>query len=173
MDLKTVAVWAVTFLLVVGVLSVTIGRDIINQKQPTLTSFSVIHFSGYLFFLVLPVEILVPYYLSEGYLAIILIFLALVTAVVAQIIDYSLGFLVSEKVIHNLIGSWRYRKYERVIKKYGAIAILVFNLFPLSSPILSLIAGMLRYDFKRFFLFSVSGLVIKYTLLAYGFSLFL
>ncbi|NQU98528.1 VTT domain-containing protein [Candidatus Woesearchaeota archaeon] len=172
MKWKRIIYFFIALLLIVSILSFTVGREIVEQKQPTLMSFSVVHFSGYLFFIVMPVEALIPYYLAEGHAAITMIILAILTAMLAQIIDFSLGFMVSQKVIHNFISEWRYKKYEKKIKKYGVWAILVFNLFPLSSPILIFVAGILRYKLKRVLLFSFFGLLIKYIVLAYGSSFF-
>ncbi|MBU1201474.1 MAG: VTT domain-containing protein [Nanoarchaeota archaeon] len=170
-DKKRVIIIAITVLVVMALFSFTIGRGIIEDKQPTLYSFSVINFSGYLFFLFLPVEALVPYYLSEGYSGIILIFLAVITALIAQMLDYSVGYSVSESVIHDIIGKWRYQKAEKTIQKYGNTAVFVFNLLPLSSPLIVLAAGVLRFDFKRVMLYSAVGLFAKYAIIVFVYTI--
>lgn len=172
MKYKTLLFAFITLLLVVSILSLTIGRELVSQKQPTLTSFSVVHFSGYLFFIVMPVEALIPYYISEGYFPLLLLLIAIGSAIIAQIIDYAIGFLVSDRVIHDWIGRWRYNKVKKHIDDYGHWAILVFNLLPLSSPILSLVAGMVKYPLRRMIIYSLIGLSVKYFAIAYIFVAF-
>ncbi len=45
---------------IIAIVSSTLGREIMSGRQPGLWSFSTIHFAGYLFFLVMPVEALIP-----------------------------------------------------------------------------------------------------------------
>lgn len=150
--------------------SLTIGRQIFLGRELDIVSFSVIHFAGYLFFLLMPVEILFTYYLIEDVNIIVLLILALVTAIVAQIIDYLIGYLVSNKVIHNLIGEKKYNRSRKYIDKYGNLAVFVFNFLPLSSSVLSLVAGMLRFKFRNFVIYSLMGLSLKYFVIVLLFS---
>ncbi|MBW2999461.1 VTT domain-containing protein [Candidatus Woesearchaeota archaeon] len=162
----------VALLIIIAIISFTIGQDIIAGRQPDLYSFSIINFAGYLFFLVMPVEALVPYYLAEGHSGIILIVIAVVTAIIAQLFDYFAGHLMSGRIINDLIGHKKYERAWHYIHKYGGWAILVFNLFPLSSPILILAAGMVRFSLKRVICYSLIGLVLKYVAIVYLFGLF-
>jgi len=169
---KRVVISLGMLLLATVVGSLTIGRSIYLGKQPGLIAFSLVNFSGYLFFLLMPVEVLIPFYLAEGHSGVLLIILAVSTAIVAEFIDYGIGYLASEKIIFGLIGEKRYGKAEKHIHAYGGWAILVFNLFPLSSSVLSLAAGMVRFNFKKFIVFSIIGLLVKYIAIVYIFSLF-
>ena len=153
--------------------SFTLGRELLADRKPTLQSFALLHFAGYLFFLLMPVEALVPLYQSEGHAGLVLITLALVTAVAAQLIDYGIGRVVSGKVLEHvikLVGEKRYAKTERAIDRWGNWAIFVFNLFPLSSPNLLLAAGIVRHPLAVTFLYSVSGLSLKYVAIVYVFE---
>ena len=172
MNLKRIIMGLIVLLLIIGVLSFTIGREIVEGKQPTLDSFAVVHFSGYLFFILMPVELLVPYYLSEGYSGITLIIIALITAIIAQLLDYSVGFLFSDRYIKYFVSEWRYRKAKKTVEKYGDWAILIFNLFPLSSPIIVLAAGMMKFSLRRVILYSFTGLVVKYIVIVSVFGFF-
>ncbi|WP_347840257.1 VTT domain-containing protein [uncultured Draconibacterium sp.] len=149
--------------------SFTIGRELYADKTESLFSFGLIHFSGYLFFLLMPVELAFIYYLPH-YPAEILIGMALATAVVAQFIDYWIGRLIRPPKIVEIMGRERIEKAERKIKQYGMLTIFLFNLFPLSSPVIALAAGMLRYNFRRFFVVSILGLLIKYLVILWCFS---
>lgn len=161
-DNKTYKLLIVISILAILISSFTIGRQIYLDRQPNLISFSTIHFAGYLFFMLMPVELLFTYYLVENFNIPILLVTALITAIVAEIIDYFIGYLVSGHVINKLIGEIRYRKTRKYIDKYGNLAVFVFNVLPLSSSVLSLVAGILRYKFRNFLIYSLSGLFIKY-----------
>lgn len=149
-------------LLAATVLSVTIGRDLYEGARPDLDSFGLVHFAGYLFFIVMPVELLVPWYLVEGHAPTALLGLAVSTALAAQLIDYGIGRLLSDQVIQHLIGERRLMRARDRIERYGPLTILLFNLFPLSSPTIVAVAGVLRFGLLRTMLWSGAGLGAKY-----------
>jgi len=149
----------------IAMLSLTLGRDIFEGRGTGLLSFAAIHFSGYLFFLLMPVEIGFVYYLVP-HNPVMLVLIAVATAMLAQIIDYGIGRLSSRRFINNIIGKKHYQQTKRYIDSYGTITIFIFNLFPLSSPIVALVAGMTRHSFRDVLLYSSIGLLLKYIVLA-------
>ena len=159
-----------TAVIAIFVVSFTLGRAIYEGQSPGITSFALVHFAGYLFFLLMPVEALVPIYQAEGHAGLTLILVALATALAAQVVDYSIGRAVKEGSIHELIGEKRYMRFKGKIDKWGGWAILLFNLLPLSSPNMLLVAGMTRYSARRAFLFSSIGLTGKYFAIVYAFE---
>jgi membrane protein DedA with SNARE-associated domain len=155
----------ITSIAAILIVSFTLGREWYEGKNQSLISFALIHFSGYLFFLLMPVEVAYVYYLTffpnwE------MLTVALTTAGVAQLIDYYIGVSVSTAIINNLVGEKRILKAEKHILKYGNLTILIFNLFPLSSSVIAVAAGMLKYNFKKFLVCSMLGLVVKYIVLS-------
>lgn len=154
-----------TSITAICLVSFTIGRELYADKTESIFSFGLIHFSGYLFFLLMPVELAFIYYLAF-YTEVQLIAAALGTAIIAQCIDYYIGKLISAKKILNLMGRKRIVKAERYIQKYGLLTVFVFNLFPLSSPVIALVAGMIKFNFNRFILISSLGLIMKYIVLS-------
>lgn len=162
---KRILFIVITAFIAIGIVSLTIGKDIFEGRQPGLLSFSVIHFSGYLFFLLMPVELGFIYYLAQ-HNVIILVLTAVATAIVAQFIDYAIGYLLSKEFINEIIGRRRYEKAEKSINEYGNLTIFLFNLLPLSSSIIVLVAGMVRYKLRHVILYSLLGLGIKYVVLA-------
>ena len=142
----------------------------ITGEATTLWMFSLVHFSGYLFFILSPVEILYVHMLGEPQPVTLLYTLAMGTALAAQAIDYALGYLFSDEVIQNVIGEKKYKRNLRRIEQYGDWTIFFFCLFPLSSPIVILVAGMIRHSLKRVILMSSFGLAIKYAALIYFFG---
>jgi len=150
----------------IAIASLTVGRDIYNgSRDEGLMSFAIVNAAGYLFFLFMPVEIAFVYYLQGDINVIALNAVALGTALFSQTIDYAIGVLLSDRIIDSLIGRRRYEKAEDELRKYGNIAIFVFNALPLSSPVISLAAGMLRHRRRDAVIFTLSGLVVKYLLL--------
>jgi membrane protein DedA with SNARE-associated domain len=160
----------VTVLVAIFLVSTTVGREIYAGRTPSLVSFGVVHFAGYLFFLLMPVEALIPVYQAEGYSAALLVALAVSTALAAQAIDYGIGRAFSDQVINGVIGQARYERFRAKIERWGGWAILFFNLLPLSSPNMLLVAGIVRYSARRAFLFSLAGLVGKYLGMVYLFD---
>jgi len=148
-------------------ISMTIGKDLLNGAKLTLVSFAVINFAGYLFILLLPVEALIPLYIAEGYNGWILFVLAMSTLLLAQVINYTVGRLMSEDVIHGLIGEKKFTKYKNKINEYGPWTVVFFNVFPLASSVLSLVAGITRFKMKRLLVYTFIGAIIKYLVLIF------
>lgn len=160
----------ITALIAITLVSSTLGREIYAGRSPGLLSYGLIHFAGYLFFLLMPVEALVPLYQAEGHAGSTLILIAVGTALAAQAIDYGIGRAVSDRVTEDLIGEERANRFRAIIDKWGAWAILLFNLMPLSSPNMLLVAGITKYSARRAFLFSAIGLTGKYLGIVYLFD---
>jgi len=171
MKLKKAAIVqiGVPFLLVttaIAIASLTIGRDIYyDSRNEGLLSFAIVNLSGYLFFLFMPVELAFIYYMGSDISIWALTAVAIGTALISQTIDYLIGYTFSSSIIDRFIGRHRYEKAEDRIRKYGNITILIFNLTPLSSPVISLAAGMLKHRKKDAFIFTFSGLLLKYIIL--------
>jgi len=153
--------------LAIILLSLTIGKELISGEDPSLGSFAIVNFAGYLFFLLLPVETLVPYYQSLGYPPLTLIIIAVGTGIAAQPLNYAIGYLMSGGITHDLIGEKRFEKMKKHLEDYGNIVIFLFNVTPLASSVLSAVAGMLKYRFRDLMLYSLLGLVIKYMVIIF------
>lgn len=161
-NIKRIILLMLFAIIAVLIASATIGREIYENQKVSLLSFAIVNFSGYLFFLIMPVELAFVFYLSSGYDYLTINLVAVSTALVSQAIDYLIGYSVSKKMIYNIIGHKKYELAEYEIRKYGRLTILVFNMLPLSSPVISLAAGMLRYKIKDALFYSFLGLTIKY-----------
>jgi len=148
-------------------ISMTIGKDLLNGTKSTLLSFAIINFAGYLFILLLPVEALILIYVAEGHNGWILLILAMGTLLLAQVVNYTVGRLMSEDVIHGLIGEKKFTKYKSKINDYGPWTVVFFNVFPLASSVLSLVAGITRFKMKRLLLYTLVGATIKYLFLIF------
>jgi len=166
LDIKRIIVVVLLIALMTVIISLTIGRDIYESNEKSMLSYAIVNFTGYLFFfLIMPVELPFIYYIRTGYDPLILNLVALSTAMASQVIDYLIGYFFSTGIIDKLIGRKRYEKAEAEIRKYGNLTLFIFNLLPLSSPVISLAAGMLKYRVKDALFFSLAGLVCRYLLL--------
>jgi membrane protein DedA with SNARE-associated domain len=155
----------------ITIASLTVGRDIYyGSRDEGLLSFAIVNFSGYLFFLFMPVEVAFVYYLTGDINMWALNAVAIGTALISQTIDYLIGFLLSTRIIDQLIGRRRYEKAEDKIRRYGNIVIFFFNVTPLSSPVISLAAGMLKHRVKDAAIFTFAGLLLKYIILTLVFG---
>jgi len=94
-DIKRLIVILVFGSLAIAIASLTIGRDIYENKELSMLSFGIVNFTGYLFFLFMPVELAYIYYLHSGYDPFILNFVAIGTAVASQSVDYLIGYFLS------------------------------------------------------------------------------
>ena len=165
-----ILVGAVTVLIAVALVSSTVGRALYAGRSAGLGSFVTVHFAGYLFFLLMPVEALVPYYQTEGHPGDVLVLLAVTTALAAQAIDYGIGRAVGTGILEDFLGRERYAKFSGLIGRWGTWAIFTFNLFPLSSPNMLLVAGMSRFGAVRALAWSAVGLIAKYIAIVYLFD---
>lgn len=157
---------SITLLAAIVIFSSTVGKDWYEGQEQTIQSFAIIHFSGYLFFLLMPVELAFANCVSVQQHFMLIISIALGTAVIAQTIDYYIGYFIKADFLFKYMGKKQSVRAERIIRKYGNLTIFTFNLFPLSSPIISLTAGMIKYPFKKVLFYSISGLMLKYIAIA-------
>lgn len=165
-NVASIVIASLLIIAAIAIVSLTVGRDIYyGSRDQGLLSFAIVNACGYLFFLFMPVEIAFVYYLNGEISILALNAVAIGTALFSQSIDYAIGVLVSDKIIDNLIGRRRYKKAEANIEKYGNLTIFIFNALPLSSPVISLAAGMLRHNIRGTVIFSVLGLIVKYAAL--------
>jgi len=149
-----------------AIATLTVGNDIYHGfTGHGILSFAIVSLAGYLFFLFIPVEIAFVVYLTSGENFLLMNAVALGSALISQSVDYLIGYSLSSKIIDQLIGRRRYMKAEQEIRKYGNITIFIFNFLPLSSPVISLAAGMLKHRIKDAFIYSILGLALKYAIL--------
>jgi membrane protein DedA with SNARE-associated domain len=165
-DIASIVIASLLIVTAITIASLTVGRDIYyGSRDEGLLSFAIVNACGYLFFLFMPVEVAFIYYLQGEINLFALNAMAIGTALFSQAIDYLIGFSLSNKFIDRLIGRRRYEKAEANIEKYGNLTIIVFNALPLSSPVISLAAGMLRLNIRNTLICTVIGLLIKYAAL--------
>ncbi|HNX55912.1 MAG TPA: VTT domain-containing protein [Prolixibacteraceae bacterium] len=165
-DYRRISILLIVIILMAVIGSLTIGRDIYESGEKNLYSFAIVNLFGYLFvFFLMPMELAFIFYLRTGYDPVMLNLVAISTALASQVVDYLIGYFFSARIIDRFIGRKRYEKAEEEIRKYGNWTLFFSNLLPLSSPIISLAAGMLKYRVKDAIMYSSVGMICRYLLL--------
>lgn len=165
-DYRRLSILLIVIILMAVIGSLTIGRDIYESGEKNLYSFAIVNLFGYLFvFFLMPMELAFIFYLRTGYDPVMLNLVAISTALASQVVDYLIGYFFSARIIDRFIGQKRYEKAEEEIRKYGNWTLFFSNLLPLSSPIISLAAGMLKYRVKDAIMYSSVGMICRYLLL--------
>ena len=161
----------VTVLVAVALVSSTVGQAIYAGRTPGLGSFATVHFAGYLFFLLMPVEALVPYYQAGGTPG------RMCSSCWRSRPRWRPRRLTMASAAPSGRGSWRISWDASATRSSAASspdgeagAILTFNLFPLSSPNMLLVAGMSRFGAVRALALSAAGLLTKYVAIVYLFD---
>lgn len=161
---------SVIFFLIGGIIGISflsfVIRSISGVGSQNILYFTIMHFSGYLFFIFAPVEFLYVFMLRKGANIFLVFLIAILTGVFGHLIDYLVGRSVSKVFVKHMIGRKRYRKTKKTLHKYGNVAIFISSLFPLSSPVVVLVSGMVEHKYNRVFLNGFSGLILKYLVIS-------
>jgi membrane protein YqaA with SNARE-associated domain len=118
-------------------------------------------FLGDLFFNPIPPEVYFYGALLKGAPHIPLSVAALIGCMLAHVVNYLIGRRFSVFFIH-LASKKSLYKTRRAVNKYGGYAVLIFNILPLPSPLLTFALGIARYKVSRLFVFLFIGNVIKH-----------
>lgn len=87
-------------------------------------------------------------------------------AALGEITGYAIG-LGGRKVFGKRTCEWL-KRTEKIFKRYGFAAILVFAATPLPDDITGILAGSVKYEIKKFLLACAIGKIIFNTALAYA-----
>ena len=140
-----------------------IGVSEIERKS--IIGLSIITFSGALFFIGYPAEVLYIAYVRAGYSMIYVAFVMTIFTMLSQVINYGFGYFIEKKVLKEYV-KHREKEFMRNLKKYDMIFILIINTLPLPADILSVLLGMIKYPFKKAMLYSLAGKLLKFFFIA-------
>lgn len=88
-------------------------------------------------------------------------------AALGELTGYGIG-VGGKKVLEKKYGKW-IDKTKKYVEKYGIFwIVLAFAALPLPDDIIGLLAGIIRYDIKRFLIASIIGKIIMYLVLAWA-----
>lgn len=121
---------------------------------------------GGLFFFIFPLEV-VYFRLLENFSNPWMVFFLYYSGILtAQVINYKIGSNAS-RLTKLMIPAKKFYRIKGLFNLWGVRLLIIMNILPLPSPILSAILGAFRYNFKRFFLFmSISSFILYLILFA-------
>ncbi len=111
-------------------------------------------------------EALLIYDINQGYNIYFLLFFATLGNSLGSIVNYYFGlkgeeYLVEKKVLNEK----RILKYKNIFDRFGGFALLL-SWAPIIGDPITFIAGILKYDFKRFLLLVVLAKFARYLFLS-------
>ncbi len=120
--------------------------------------------AGDLFFNPIPPELFFYAALVKGVSPWLLLIASFAGIILANTFNYVVGrrfslffmYFMSKKNVY---------KVRRYVNRYGAYAVVIFNILPLPAPLLTFALGMARYNPWRLFTALVIGSVIKYAIM--------
>ncbi len=107
--------------------------------------------------------------LRQGHSAIATVLATALGFALGNAVTYMLGLKFSKHIVYLLSTSQIYR-LRRSVNHYGVYAILVLNLLPAPSDVLTFGLGMIRYNTKRLFAILIIANIVKFSLYAYMIS---
>ena len=110
-------------------------------------------------------EALLIYDIKEGYNIYLLLFFATLGNSLGSVVNYFLGLKGEEYLINkNLLNEKYILKAKNYFDKYGAWSIL-FSWLPIIGDPITFMAGILKYDFKKFLIFVIIAKFSRYLFL--------
>ncbi|MFH0874555.1 MAG: VTT domain-containing protein [archaeon] len=121
---------------------------------------------GSLFCISYPAEVLFLLYAKFGYNPFVAALVMLVAIMVSQILNYMVGYFLGAKILHMFIHEIK-KEYSGFLAEHDELFIILINIFPLPADILTVILGVIKYNFKKALLLSFIGQLIKYSILIF------
>ena len=129
------------------------------------------HFIGGIFVVPSVDELIFYYGLINGNPPLFSFIAAVSGYMLAQILNYLLGYKISNFMLH-FVSKKKVYKTKRWINKYGVYGIFVFNALPLPAPLLIFALGVTKYNFKRLFIITLIAKILEYLVIIGIFLLF-
>ncbi len=110
-------------------------------------------------------EALLIYDISQGHNIYLLLFFATFGNSLGSVVNYFLGLKGEEYLINkNLLKENYILKAKTYFDKYGSLSIL-FSWLPIIGDSITFVAGVLKYDFKKFLILVVIAKFFRYLFL--------
>lgn len=126
-----------------------------------------------------PSEVILPiagYFIKTGVLSFPLVFVAAFAgSAVGIAIDYYIGYFLGKEVVYRHLQLFHIKKhtldsFDRWFESNGPVLVFMTRLVPVIRTVISFPAGFAKMDQKRFFLYSLSGVLIwNLVLILFGF----
>lgn len=131
-------------------------------------TYLILFFSAFISATLFPLgsEALLIYDIKEGYNIYLLLFFATLGNSLGSILNYYLGLKGEEYLIEKKLLNEKYIDIsKRYFDKYGFITIL-FSWLPIIGDPITFIAGVLKYDFKKFVILVIISKFSRYLFIA-------
>ena len=110
-------------------------------------------------------EALLIYDITQGYNIYLLLFFATFGNSLGSVVNYFLGLKGEEYLINKKLLNEKYiLKAKTYFDKYGSLSIL-FSWLPIIGDSITFVAGVLKYDFKKFLILVVIAKFFRYLFL--------
>lgn len=111
-------------------------------------------------------EALLIYDIKEGYNIYLLLFFATLGNTLGSVLNYYLGLKGEEYLVHKKFIKEKHIKVsKKFFDKFGAFSLL-FSWLPIIGDPITFVAGILKYNFKKFLLLVVLAKFSRYLFLA-------
>ncbi len=138
----------------------------------TILGLIMISIMGSVFFLALPSEAILIYYLSStDYIPIIVIGLVLIGNVIGLTFNYFFGRVIGERIVKFLFKK-NFQRYKAKIDKYGGYVVLFGNIIPGPIEPISVFFGAFKFKFSVYIYLSFIGRLIKFIIIFIAFYFF-
>jgi len=136
----------------------------LEVEQKSVLGLSILTFLGSLFFVAYPAELLYLVYTRIGYGLFYVALIMLFYTMLGQAINYAIGYFIQEKFLYKFVRKKK-KEYLGSLAKYDILFIIILNIVPLPADILSLLLGIIKYDFKKAMKYTFIGKVLKFVFL--------
>jgi membrane protein DedA with SNARE-associated domain len=138
-----------------------IGPIFSEVQKGSLLGLFYLTFFGSLFFISIPAELSILYYLGLGHNPALVIIITIIGNLSGHIVDYMFGRVFGENLINYFLKN-RFDGLRGIFDKIGGGIIIVGNILPFGSEVIVIVAGSIKYNFKKFLIYSVVGMTVKY-----------
>jgi membrane protein DedA with SNARE-associated domain len=116
---------------------------------------------GSLFFISIPSELSMLYYLSLGHNPVWVIIITVLGNLTGLSFDYLFGRIFGEGLIRFFIKN-KFDVLKGLFDKIGGGVIVAGNIIPYGTEILALTVGSMKYKFKKYIIYAAIGITIKF-----------
>jgi len=120
---------------------------------------------GGMIFFPIPVELAFFFSITQGHSAPLCIAAAVTGFMVGNVVNYLVGLKMSRHVSY-ILSAKKFYALRRQVNRWGTYAIIIMNVLPAPSDVLTVGLGTIRYNRQRLFVLTLISTIIKFTVLA-------
>lgn len=117
-------------------------------------------------FLPVPIDLVTIYAVEKGFNPILIILVASIGTTLAGCVDYLIGRVGSIFFIKR-IKKETFDKTYRWLERWGFLAVFFTSFIPSPFEVVAITVGLLKMNFHKFFLATLLGKLLKYSLFVY------